>query len=760
MKRTHLAFATIVTLAALAAGALADGMIVPVRPDLPVRGEWSVKHHHVNIVVKDDVATVTIDQEFVNHGSGDLEVEYIFPLPPESAVHGMTLLVDGKELGGKIMEAKEARKIYEDIVRKKKDPALLEYVGYGMYRTRAFPLQPNKPSKVVINYTAVCKKDSGLVEVFYPLNTEKFSAKKIEEVRVVVDVKARADITAMYSPSHDLKVEKDKDDPRHAVATYEIKEALPDTDFVVYYRAADEKMAATVLSSRRDKNGDGYFLALVSPSPRLSAGGVASKDVVVVLDRSGSMAQDRKLDQAKAALRYILTSLAAEDRFNVIAFSDSVDPFFAKLVDVKKKNVDEALDSLDRIDPSGGTNIDAAIAAAMKTYSNDKRPHYLLFITDGVPTVGERNEGAIVENARKANDSKVRLFALGVGYDANAHLIDNLVRANHGYSDYVRPKEPLEAKISGLYNKVSKPVMTDVKLAFGDVRVRQTYPQELPDLFAGGQILMVGRYEKGGKTTLKVTGMLDGKEQTFEYPVELQDEPSSKNQFVERLWAVRRVGYLLDQVQLHGENKEVVDELVKLSMDYAIVTPYTSFLADESVELKSEGDMRRRTVESSGRMSKAGRGDVGGGWGAQADAVNRKALNEAEQVAMPTARPATPAPNSSVGQSAAAPAGAKVYGYGYEDKLSYEKGKEKSAVSVQNVGNQALYRRGKTWVTPETAKLDLVKDAGKIKEIQRFGDEYFELVRQNTLDENRVLASQQAGEDLLIRLRGQVYRIR
>jgi len=410
--------------------------------------------------------------------------------------------------------------------------------------------------------------------------------------------------------------------------------------------------------------------------------------------------------------------------------------------------VAEALELLERLEASGGTNISEALTTAMGMFAEDDRPDYLLFLTDGLPTVGERNEGAILKLTKKANRARARLFALGVGYDVNARLVDNLVRMHRGVSDYLKPKEPLEAKVSSLYNKIKRPVMTDVTLSFEGVRTSMTYPRELPDLFDGGQILMVGRYEGGGKTTMTVTGKLGGKKRTFTYEVTLAEvSRNNKNKFVERLWAVRRVGYLLDQIQLSGETKEVVDELVKLSKEYGIMTPYTAFLADESVALHDAGEVRARAMKSAGGLRRARGGYVG-----QAAAKTRAELNAA------TRAPAPAVPARASGGKVVS----RMYGWAADanGRKAYEQGRRQSVANVQNVGNRTLYRRGRVWFTPDLAELDLEKDADKIKEIKRFSEAYFELVRQNTIEENQILATQQAGEELLIRLRGQVYRIR
>jgi len=733
----------------VSAAALADGMIVPVRPQLRVRGSWAVKYHRVDIRVRDQVASVSIDQQFVNLGSGMIEVEYLFPVPPGAAIDSMTLLVNGKEFAARLMKAEEARKIYEEIVRKKKDPALLEYAGFGLYRTKAFPLEPGKPARVVVTYKGICKKDRDLVEVWYPLNTEKFSARPIDEVEVVVDIKSAADITAVYSPTHDLNVKRK--DPRHVIATYRATKTLPTRDFQVFYRSANEAVGATLLTCRPSADEDGYFLLLVSPNPRSVKKTIQPKDVVIVLDRSGSMS-GKKIRQAKASAAFILNNLNEHDRFNVVVYSDTVEPLFDGLVPADGK-VKDALDRLDGIDAGGGTNIHEALQTAMRMLPGGDerkgRPAYVIFLTDGLPTVGKRDEKTILADTQKANVAGARLFAFGVGYDVNVRLLDKLVGGNHGRSDYVKENEPIESKISSLYAKIKNPVMTGLKIRIDGLRLRDSYPRQMGDLFAGDQILLVGRYrgedvkklaaDKAGvhHAQLVVTGVYEGKKRAFEYPVTIRRGGGpGRYAFVEKLWAVRRVGWLLDQIQLHGKTKEVVDELVRLSLAHGIITPYTSFLADETVHLAKSGELRGRAKQAAESLSK-----VSGAAG-QVGAMNRQMLRDA-------ARPA--ASDSFTGA---------VIQQGHDDKADYEAGRTRTIANVRNVGNQALYRRGRVWVAANAAKVDLKKDADKIKTITRFSQEYFDLVSANTTNENQVLAVQQADEHLLITLRSQVYLIK
>ncbi|MCE5278689.1 MAG: VIT domain-containing protein [Planctomycetaceae bacterium] len=759
---THLrAVAAAVVAMAVSTAALADGMIIPIRPHIQIRGSWSVKYHHVDIKVRDQVAMVSIDQAFENTGPGVLEVEYVFPVPPDAAIDSMTLMVDGKEYAAKLYKADEARRIYEDIVRTKKDPALLEYVGFGLYKTSAFPLQPGKPCRVLVNYKNVCHKDRDLVEVWYPLNTEKFSAKKISSVKVSVDIESRSDITSVYSPTHDLNVKRN--DPRHVVATFEVKDALPATDFQVFYKAADEKVAATLLTSQPQPKEDGYFLMLVSPNPRDSQTNVMPKDIVLALDRSGSM-NGEKIKQAKAAAAQVLNSLNKEDQFNVVVYSDSVEAFFGnELVAADKAHVERALETLDRIDAGGGTNIHEAMMLSLKAIkgSPSSRPKYVIFMTDGLPTVGETDEGKILKEIAAANkDVSARVFAMGVGYDVNVRLLDKLVGQNDGRSDYCKPQEPMEPKISSLYNKIKNPVMTDLSAEFGKLKVRDLYPRKLGDLFEGDQIVLVGRYDAdsvkdlpagaGGtfQTQLVVRGNYLGKSKTFEYPVSVcAPGPDLRYGFVEKLWAVRRVGYLLDQIQLHGKNQEVIDELVKLSLKYGIITPYTSFLADERTALHDAPSVRASANESLERYK-----DVSGAH-AQVAAKARQSLNSADAPA-----PAAEAPEYSASGAGKSAGNASVYGN--TTVRAYEADKKEKADSVRSVDNQTLYRRGNVWVADSAAKVDMEKDRDKIQTIHRYSDEYFKLIHGNTVEQNRLMASQRADEELLVTLRGQTYNIK
>ncbi|MCP4379799.1 MAG: VWA domain-containing protein, partial [bacterium] len=457
---------------------------------------------------------------------------------------------------------------------------------------------------------------------------------------------------------------------------------------------------------------------------------------------------DKKIAQAKEALKFVLKNLNPEDNFNVVSYNDSVETFFATMVTANKEKVTVALDMVDRLEATGGTNIHEALQVALKQVGESKRPSYIIFLTDGQPTVGKTDEKDILYETKSANKCGARIFTFGVGYDPNVRLLDKLAIQNKGRSDYVKPTEPIETKVASLYNKIKNPVMTGLKIKLQGVKIKDMYPRELGDLFDGDQIVVVGRYQCQGaknRSTLVVNGIYQGKERAFEYNVTIH--PPGKDMryvFVEKIWATRRVGYLMDQIQLSGKSKEVIDELIRLSKKYGIMTPYTSFLADETTRLHRPSEVRKRANKDLSALANDTDGFAG-----QNAAKMRGSLNEST-VATPQSAPTV---------AGKAKGSGGVRQHGSSSKESYEGGKADYVNGLRNVGNTSLYQRGRVWIASSASKLDPEKDADKIKKIKRFSTEYFELVSKNTVAENQVMASQQADEEILLVLRGQAYQI-
>ncbi|MEO8125785.1 MAG: VIT domain-containing protein [Bryobacteraceae bacterium] len=572
---------------------------MPVPQPRPVRADCTIRSIDVHADIQDQAAKVRISQVFQNPSSFPMEAQLLFPLPEGAAVSGLTLLVDGKELTGRLLGKEEARRIYEDIVRSRRDPALLEYMGRDLFQTSVFPVAPGGESTAQLRYSQLLKRDSGLIDFLLPLGTAKHSSKPVENFSVTVNIAASAPIRTLYSPTHQVDVTHP--DATHAVSKLTLRNVTNPDDLRLLYSTDASPVGLNVLSYNPDDKDDGYFVMLATPDTRSGSSARIAKTMLFLCDRSGSMS-GKKMEQAKAALQFLVRQLEPGDTFNIVAYDSDVESFRPELQRADPATIRAALAWVDGVSAGGGTNIDGALRTGLRMLSDASRPNYVLFLTDGQPTVGETQEAKIAANAAQENKVNARIFVFGVGFDVNGRLLDRLARGLRGQSVYVRPNENIEAPVSTLYAKIGSPVLTDVAVNIqldGGVTSR-LYPRQMPDLFRGDQLVLVGRYRKGGAAKISLTGSAGGKKQAFAFHSTFAETSQDEtNGFVAKLWATRRIGDLIDELDLHGHNQELVDELVALSQKHGILTPYTSFLADETVNLsarKENGAFAARTV--------------------------------------------------------------------------------------------------------------------------------------------------------------------
>jgi Ca-activated chloride channel family protein len=568
----------------------ADGLIVISEPT-PIPNHFAfapleVTFHHVTVDIKDQIAVTRVDEEFYNPNGRRLEGTYIFPLPAGAHIDKFSMDIDGKMADAEMLDAAKARQIYEEIVRKYRDPALLEYAGRDAVKVHIFPIEPNAGKHIKLQYTQALKSDSGLVEYVYPLNTEKFSSKPLHDVSVEVRLECIDPIKSIYCPTHETLIKRDGD--LAATVSYKETNVRPDTDFKVIYSTGRNVVGANLLTYRTG-SGDGYFMLLASPG--LNAGSKPQpKDVCFVLDTSGSMSDDDKINQAKKALRFCLSNMNSEDRFQVIRFSSDVEQLFPEgLSPADETHVNQAREFVSTLSANGGTALNDALLKAMELHKSTggDRPFVVVFLTDGMPTVGESNEDRIVENARHDGGS-ARVFCFGIGTDVNTHLLDRVASETRGSSTYVTGKEDIEVKVSSFFSKIREPALTDVAVTFegSGIRTSQIYPSALPDLFKGESLTVFGRYSGSGSGSVKITGSINGERREFVTDVKFTAEDTS-SAFVPQLWAARRIGWLLDEIRLHGESGELKIEITKLARQYGIVTPYTAYLIMEDERTRS-----------------------------------------------------------------------------------------------------------------------------------------------------------------------------
>jgi len=604
MRKSYLlgaVFSLIIIFFILPTAAHADGIIIPEPPiclpedcppppclelypcpPTPPTMQLAIRYHRVTVSIRDQVAITRVDQVFYNPNQFPVEGIYLFPLPKDASVSSFTLWIDGEPVKGEVLNADQARQKYEQIVRDLRDPALLEYVDRGAIQARIFPIPAGGERKIELEYNQALLSEEGLVSYVYPLNTEKFSLYPLEEVSIHVDIQSHIPIRAVYSPSHEVAISREGD--QHVKVGYEDEDVSPDKDFTLFYSLGEEE-AFHLMTFRdpQDPSGeDGFFLLLLAPKPESGEQVAIPKDVLLVLDRSGSM-DGEKFIQAQTALSYILDHLNPEDRFNIIAFSTGMEYYAQKLRPTGE--AEEARVWVNRLSAQGSTDINRALLEAV-AMADSERPTYLIFLTDGLPTEGVTDSQEILANLRETARQNTRLFVFGVGYDVDTFLLDSLAQEHHGTSIYVLPERPLDEMVSAFYTKISTPVLTDLKLDFGEAAAYDIYPSPLPDLFLGSQIVAVGRYRNPATTTVTLTGKVGGEYRSFKFTNQvftftLNSESSDSLSAIPRIWATRKVGYLLNQLRLKGTDQESIDQIVKLSIRYGIVTPYTSYLVTE-----------------------------------------------------------------------------------------------------------------------------------------------------------------------------------
>jgi len=698
-------------LAVLGTGvALADGMLFPTVPQ-PAQ-PFSVKYHRVTVTVDNQIAKTHVDQAFVNDSNRTLEGTYLFPIPEGARVRDFAIYEGDKALRGELLPKEKAVAIYEDIVRRQRDPGLLEYVGRDTVRARIFPIPPHSEKRVTVDYAEVIPRDGDLCHYRYPLSTERFSARPLEQVTITVRVQSQVAIKNLYCPSHEVSLRQTGD--HDAVVSYEASQVKPATDFDLFYALNDEKVGVTLLSYK-EKGERGYWMLLASPT-QPAAREVVPKDVVFVLDRTGSMSGE-KIEQAKGALQFCLNSLDPHDRFDLVAFNESANSVGDRLLPATAANVRRATAFVRDLRAQGGTDIDQALDQSLRLFADHRRPRYLVFLTDGQPTVRETNTDTIRKHISGLNEGRVRFFVFGVGYDVNAQFLDQLAEENRGLSEYVRPQENLEAKVSRFYGKVSAPVLTDVSLQTSGVKVTDVFPSgALPDLFSGSQTIIVGTYGEAGPATFALNGKratADGQARTDRYTTTVTlPAQDTRYDFLPVLWASRRIGYLLDQVRLH-RNQELVDEIISLSKEFGIMTEFTAFLALEPGVSREEA--RNRVLPMLGDAARKHDGSWGVGQAQNASRLRSAAAPQAAGGGLgggggfAFAYGATPA-------GGPAPAGSN---QAFIDAA----GRVQNVANVQNVGRQTFYQQGKVWVDHRVGpKTPQVK-------IQRLSEAHFQLAR-------------------------------
>ncbi|MFP4599585.1 MAG: VIT domain-containing protein [Persicimonas sp.] len=760
--RTHLLVAA--CLAVLASvlvplEASAIGLLIPNNSDVR---PFDVESHRVDVTVTNNAAVTKIEQVFRNHTDRPMEGQFVFPVPRGATVSDFSLWIDGKKTEGTVLDKKEARRIYESIVRRTRDPGLVEYMDGRLFRASIFPIPAGGTQKLELKFGQVLERRGGLYRYSYPLavGSDYVTAKTDKDFTLSAKIQSPIPITTAYSPTH--RVSTQRTGKKELLVGTEEFHADLDKDFELYLGYSKEAVGINMMTWDPDDEGgeDGYFMMALAPQVDSEAHEEVGQSYTFVMDTSGSMNGD-KIEQARETLAYCLKHLKPQDHFNVIRFSTGVDTLFAKPMAADDEALELGVAFAKGLDAAGGTAISAALEKALSQESADEQPHQIIFVTDGLPTVGETRAPQILTRARDQLQRHERLFTFGVGYDVNTRLLDGLAKDGRGKSDYVKPDESMEDAVAALYDRISAPVLSDLAIDFGGAAAYDVYPNPTPDLFQGDQVVLFGRHRKGFTKAIRVTGKAAGEAKKYEFggdsssdtEEDVTEYDTAPLEFIPKLWATRKVGFLLDQIRLNGEQDELKNEVVSLAKEFGLVTPYTSYLAVDDSEFEGPQQPQANQRRSSGSGSGAGErskfydfddANLEGNL-VRPDGADMQRRESSSSTPGRRARKPKPKMDLSAGTGKSGVAASE----GTRELKEAEKVEEDETATRRWIGGKTFEKAGDVWVEEG---LEADEEA---REVPMYSKKYFSLVQQHS--ELGKIAK--LGDKVVVKLGGTVYRI-
>lgn len=605
-----------------------------------------VRSVDADVVIDGDVATTTLAITLYNPSSGVARCEMALPVPGEAVISKFSLDGLDGDPPARLLPRDEARAVFEAIVRKMIDPGLLEFAGYGLIKSSVFPVPPQGEQTFRVTYEHVVSGDGTRVEYVLP---RSISTGNAPDWDVDITIRGEVPVLSAFSTSHGADVTIN-DDGSASVSGTNLN--APGPFRLIAMRQAGDGPAMSLLTYPDPESVDAGFFMLVMAAPEQSSGAPkVARDVTVVIDRSGSM-QGEKFAQAKQAAMQVIHALDDNERFRIVDYSDSISEFTVDAGSVDPVNA--ASDYLNSLRAVGGTNINEALLTAFREPVEPGTLPIVLFLTDGLATVGVTAEKEIRANAIKANEAGGRrVFTFGVGHDVNVPLLSDLARETRGVPEIVGPEEDVEAAVGRVFARLSGPVLTD--LGFGGdgaEKLNDVFPRQLGDLYEQQRLVVLGRYRVNeGGFPVVVTG--DGAGGEFERRIDLDpNDASHDNSHIARLWAQQKITWLIDELRSAGADPrvqqmtdmrddpklaELIDEIVRLSTTYGILTEYTSFIAAEEsmlagaavnraeLEAVMQSSSRARSGENAVKLGQAQvarrqQGSGGGGQSPFADA--------------------------------------------------------------------------------------------------------------------------------------------
>ncbi len=564
---------------------LADGMVIPLEADT---GYLVVRYHTVTVNIEDTHAATHVDQAFHNPHPFDVTARYLFPVPPDAMVTGFTATLDGVPQTVTRQGTATTNAMLYDLIATRHDPSLFQYADW---ETLVFEITvPAGDTRTMeLSYDEVLAPTGGMAHYRYVLSTERYTSDLLEEASITVNLSSSRGLGTVYSSSHQVIIERparERPGEHRATVTWSAEYIQPTEDFHLFFSPAEGGFGSGLLTGRQpglDAASRDHFLFLFAPEAIVAESTALPKDIVFVIDRSGSMSGE-KIVQARDALSFILDQLNTNDRFSIVGFDDRLDVFASKLQPVDAQSRREAQRFVADLTARDATDLDAALERGLRILRESPprtgTTRLVIFLTDGLPTAGVTDPAAIAERARRNNSHvEARLHVFGVGYDVNSHLLDRLAAENGGSVTYVQPGENLELVLTDFYRRIAHPVLTDVRITFDGMQVSDLHPGTLPDMFEGSSLLLTGRFQptsNNGTVTIRVSGRAGEERRTFSYTFD--PDKAGDHAFVPQLWATRQIGQLLNIIRVEGETDALVDQVRDLGLTYGLVTPYTTFV--------------------------------------------------------------------------------------------------------------------------------------------------------------------------------------
>ncbi|KHT51534.1 VIT and vWA domain-containing protein [Vibrio sinaloensis] len=602
-----------VLIATFPSKALAAGLLKPVGSQYK---DLQIESHHVDVAIQDGYATTSIEQTFFNPNDSELEALYSFPVPQNAVVGEFIYWINGSPVIAEAVPKEKARKIYDDQKAQGNATALTEKDEYKTFDIRVYPVQPQQSVKVKLVYMQDALLDHGIGRYVYPLEEGGVDVAKnsfwtrndkveqdfsfnvtLRSAYPVDDVRLPAHPAAVISQQADGEYTTWKANVSNHVAdavqegeSMQIAQASMrlDQDVVFYWRLQDGLPGRVDMVAYRDPESSkrGTVKLTFTPGDDLTRV-TQGRDWVFVLDKSGSMSG--KYSTLVEGVRQGLGKLPSEDRFRVVMFDSNTYDLTGGFVAVNQSNISKALQAVEQVEPSNGTNLYEGMAAAIRKLDDD-RPTGIVLVTDGVANVGVTEKRRFFELMEKHD---VRLFTFIMGNSANTPLLVPMTKLSNGVATSVSNADDIIGHLMSMTSKLTHQAYRNIQLDIDGVKIKDLTPEQISSLYRGEQLTVFGHYFQGGEADIKLTMDIGGESREYRTKVMLP-QTALEHPELERMWALSAIRDLQEQMDyLEQKDRDKEQAIEDIALEYGLLTDYTSLLVVEEEMFQQLGMERK-----------------------------------------------------------------------------------------------------------------------------------------------------------------------